>query len=72
MQLNIKVIPNAKENSIKKENNILKVRVTAPAVDNKANKAIIPLLADYLKTKKSKIRIIKGEKSRNKLIEVLQ
>tara|TARA_Y100000310_G_C20487642_1_gene717608 strand:+ start:41 stop:259 length:219 start_codon:yes stop_codon:yes gene_type:complete len=72
MQLNIKVIPNAKENSIEKENSTLKVRVTAPAVDNKANKAIIPLLVKYLKTKKSNIKIIKGEKSRNKLIQVLQ
>ncbi len=68
--LNIKVIPNSKKSSISRENNELKIHLTAPAVEGKANKALIEFLANHFKTKKSKIRIIKGEKSRNKVIQI--
>ncbi|MEK7167286.1 MAG: DUF167 domain-containing protein [Patescibacteria group bacterium] len=68
--INIKVIPNAKENSVFEENEILKVRVKAPAIDNKANKAVIKILADYLGLKKNKIEIIRGEKLRKKIVKL--
>jgi len=47
-----------------------KVYVTALPVDNKANKAVIKALADYLNTKKKSINIVKGTHSRNKVIEI--
>lgn len=72
MILNIKVYPRARKNQIKKEDNILKIYTTAPAVDNKANLAIIEMLADFLAVKKSKIVIKKGEKSRVKVIEIIE
>jgi|ETNmetMinimDraft_2_1059921.scaffolds.fasta_scaffold888647_1 uncharacterized protein (TIGR00251 family) len=68
--ITIKVIPNANKNQISVENNKLKVRVTAPAVNNKANKAAIKLLAEFFKVKKSSIKIIRGEKSREKVIMI--
>ena len=46
-KLSIKVIPNAKKNQIIEANGQLKVKVTAPAVDGKANKALIELLAEH-------------------------
>ena len=49
---------------------VLQVRVTAPPVDGKANKALIALLAREFKTPKSKIAIVQGETSRDKLIEL--
>ncbi len=49
---------------------VLQVRVTAPPVDGKANKALIALLAREFKAPKSKISIIQGEGSRDKLIEL--
>ena len=49
---------------------VLQVRVTAPPVDGKANKALIQLLAKEFKVPKSKIRIIQGETSRDKLVEL--
>jgi len=70
MKLTIKVIPNSKKDNIIKEDNILKIHVTAQAVDNKANKSLIALLSEFLKVKKSKIKIIKGQKSRLKIIEI--
>lgn len=47
-----------------------KVYITAPPEDGKANKKLIELLAQYFKVPKSQIRIVKGEMSRNKIIEI--
>ena len=38
--------------------------------DDLANMQLIEILADYLKIKKYQVKIIKGEKSRNKLVEI--
>ncbi|MEW6088932.1 MAG: DUF167 domain-containing protein [bacterium] len=69
-KINIKVIPNARKNSVSEEDGIFKVRVTAPAVDGKANKAVIEVLSEFYQVKKRDIKIIRGEKSREKLIEI--
>jgi len=68
--LNIRVIPNARQNRVLDEEGQLKVHITAPPVGGKANKALIELLADYCKVKKSSIKIVKGEKSRDKVVEI--
>jgi len=49
---------------------VLQVRVTAPPVDGKANKALIQLLAKEFKVPKSRIKILQGETSRDKLVEL--
>jgi len=48
----------------------LKVRLRAPAVENRANEALVEFLASVLKTSKSAVRIRSGEQSRNKRVEV--
>jgi hypothetical protein len=68
MKLDVKIIPSAKKNAISLEASPVKVHLTAPAVDGKANKALIGFLSDYYKVNKSSIRIIKGLKSRHKTI----
>ncbi len=70
MQINVKVITKAKENKIKQEKDGLKAYLTAVPEKGKANELLIKVLADYYKINKSSIKIIKGEKSRNKIIEV--
>jgi len=70
MKVNVKVIPNAKRNEVSQEGEKLKVRVAAPALDGRANKAVIEILAEFFNVKKSKIKIIKGEKSREKIIGI--
>jgi uncharacterized protein (TIGR00251 family) len=70
MKFNVKVIPNAKRNDVSMEGEKLKIRVTAPAVDNKANKAVIEVLSEFFKMKKRDIKIISGEKNREKVIEI--
>lgn len=70
MILNIRVVPRSSKNFIKQEPAGLKVYLTKPAHDGLANQQLINLLAEYLKVKKYQISIIKGEKSRDKLIKV--
>lgn len=70
MLINVRVQPNAKQNKVIEENGRLKVFLTVPPVDGKANKALIELLAEHFKTKRSQIKIIRGEKGRDKVIEV--
>lgn len=67
MKLTIKVIPKAKKNEIKGE----KVYLKAPPVEGKANEALIAFLAEHFGVKKKQITIIKGEKSRNKVIGIV-
>jgi uncharacterized protein (TIGR00251 family) len=71
MKLEIKVVPGAKKNQIIEEQDKIKVYLTAPAVDGKANEALIEFLAENYKVKKYQIEIIKGLKSRNKIINIL-
>ena len=49
---------------------VLLVKVTAPPVDSAANAAVIDLLASSLNLPKRAIRIVRGEASRTKVIEV--
>ena len=48
----------------------LKIRLCAPAVENRANEALVEYLAGVLKTSKSAVRIRSGEQSRSKRVEV--
>ncbi len=48
----------------------LKIRLRAPALENRANEALIEFLADLLKTSKSAVRIQGGAHGRNKLVEI--
>ena len=70
MRIEVKVIANSKENKIEKIGDKYKIHLNAPAIKGKANKALIGLLADYFKCKKSQISIIRGEKSHFKIIEI--
>jgi uncharacterized protein (TIGR00251 family) len=48
----------------------MKIRLCAPAVENRANEALIEYLAGVLKTSKSAVRIRSGGQSRSKRVEV--
>jgi uncharacterized protein len=48
----------------------LKVRLCAPAVESRANEALLEFLAAVLKRPKSAVRIRSGEQSRNKRVEI--
>jgi uncharacterized protein (TIGR00251 family) len=69
--LAIKVHSRAKKNAITGEiGDALKLALTAPPVDGRANKACIEFFANLLKVPRSSVTIASGETSRNKVIRV--
>jgi len=67
----VKVHPRAKKNAITGEAGAaLKIALTAPPVDGKANAACIDFLAKLLKVPRSSVTIASGQTSRNKVILV--
>jgi hypothetical protein len=68
--IHVKVVAGARRNEVKEERTALKVYVTAPAIEGKANKAVLELLAEYFGCKKSQVRIIKGERSKDKSVQI--
>ena len=48
----------------------LKIRLRAPAVENRANEALCEFLAGLLKRPKSAVRILSGDRSRIKRVEI--
>ncbi len=67
----VKVHPRAKKNAISGTvGDALKVALTAPPVEGKANQALIEFFADFFEIPHSSVSIASGETSRNKLIRV--
>jgi|SRR5437667_11319479 len=67
----IKVHPRAKKNAITGEiGDSLKVSLTAPPIDGKANQACIEFFANLLKVPRSSVTIASGLNSRNKVVRV--
>ena len=67
----VRVVPRASRDAIEGEyQGALKVRLTAPPVEDRANDALVRLLAERLKVPRSAVRIVAGEKSRMKRVEI--
>jgi uncharacterized protein (TIGR00251 family) len=67
----VKVQPRARKNAITGElDGALKLALTAPPLDGKANAACIEFLANLLRVSRSSITIASGQASRRKLIRV--
>lgn len=70
-KLNVWVQPGAEVNALSGlYQGCLKIRLGAPAVDGKANKALLAYLADLLSLRKSCLKLISGKTSRRKTISV--
>jgi uncharacterized protein len=67
----VKVHPRAKKNAITGElGDALKVSLTAPPIDGKANQACIEFFANLLKLPRSSVTIASGKTSRTKIIHI--
>jgi uncharacterized protein (TIGR00251 family) len=67
----VRIHPRARKNAITGERgDALKVSLTAPPVEGKANAACIEFFANLLKVPRSSVTIAAGQTSRNKLIAV--
>lgn len=70
-RISVKVIPRASKNEVKCISaGEYTVRLTAPPVDEKANHLLIKLLAKHFDIAPSSLRVVAGEKSRHKTIEM--
>ena len=71
LSLTLHVQPNARRSEIAGlHGDALKVRIAAPAVDNKANAELIEFLGKTLEVSRSAIAIRRGATSRRKVVEI--
>ena len=70
MLLYLKIKPNQRFDRIEKSGDEWQIRLHAPAIDGKANDQLIKYLSLILKLPKTKIRIVKGQSSRIKCVEI--
>ena len=71
VEVHIRAIPRASKNEIQGvHDNALKIRLTTPPVDGKANQALIKFLSKTLHIAKSKIELTQGETSRHKTVRI--
>ena len=69
--LRIHVVPNAKiENVVGEHGGAIKIKLRAPAVAGKANAALVDFLAKRLKFPARAIVLVRGQKSRDKLVRI--
>lgn len=69
--IEVKVIPRSSKKEIAGvEDNVVKVKLTAPPVGGAANEQLVELLAERFGARKSSIIIIRGEASRRKTVKI--
>lgn len=70
--IKIRVIPRSKSNEVSEifDDGTIKIRITAPPVEGKANKELIRYLSKILKIKQSQIEIKAGHLGRDKLTRI--
>lgn len=73
MKVTIIAHPNSKKPRVEKDLlETIHVYVSEPPLEGKANNAIRESLAKYFGIKKSSVLLISGEKSKNKVFEILK
>ena len=71
-QLKIRVIPNAKRNQLTgyREGELI-LRLNAPPIEGKANRAAVEFVSQYFGVPRSAVRLVGGERSRHKIFEIV-
>jgi uncharacterized protein (TIGR00251 family) len=71
IRLKVRVIPNARKNEVAGfTGDEIRLKIKAPAVEGKANAALIEYLTELTDVPRSKIQIKAGEKARIKVVEL--
>jgi uncharacterized protein (TIGR00251 family) len=71
LHLTLKAHPGARDERVSLlPDGRLDVRVRAPALDGRANAAILAVVASALRLRPRQVRLLRGERSREKLVEV--
>ena len=69
-RVSVKVVPNAKRSKVLEEGGRLKVKVRAPPDKGRANDEVVEVLAEHFGVRKGDVRIVKGTRSREKVVEI--
>ena len=73
VRLNVHVQPNATANAVAGlHGDALKIRIAAPAVEDKANRALIAFLRETLDVRAAQISIRHGTRGRRKTVEIAE
>ena len=72
MKIQVVVKPGVKQEKIMPSDDGLVVYLHARAHDGEANTALIKVLADYYGVSKSQVEILRGQKSHQKLVEIIK
>jgi hypothetical protein len=71
IKLEVRLTPRARKEEISGvRDGVLQVRVKAPPIDGRANEALRKLIAKRAGVPKSQVTIVRGERSRQKLLAV--
>jgi hypothetical protein len=71
MRISVRIKPNSRTEAVEKlPGGDYLVRVRSPAVEGKANEALVEALSDYFDIPKSRISIAKGLGSKNKIVDI--
>lgn len=68
--ITVRVTPNARANKVVMDDGVIKIGVTAPPEDGKANAAVTVHLSKALGVPKSKLTLVQGHKSRDKIFRL--
>jgi len=70
--IEVKVEPRSSQKGIAcvMDNNVLKVKLTSPPVKGAANEQLIEVIAEELKVKRSQVKVIRGQASKRKVVEI--
>ena len=71
-KLKVRVIPNAKKDEFRgyREGELV-LRLNSPAIEGKANKAAVEFVAQFLGVARSAVLLVRGERSRHKIFEIV-
>ncbi len=70
MKLKVQVKPNSKISKVVAKGDMFVVYVKSPPVEGKANDEMLELLSEHLGVPKSRMKIVSGKRSRNKIVSI--
>jgi len=71
MKISVMVKPRSKQEKVEKADDVYIAYVKEPPIENRANEAVIKLLADYFNIAKSRVSVLHGAKSKRKVVEIV-
>lgn len=72
VRLHLFIQPKSSKNEVVgPHNGELKIKITAPPIDGRANEGLIEFLSDLFEVPKRNIQLIKGDSGRHKTVDVL-